>query len=151
MAQQLAPALAELHRLLTDCRTQLQVNFQFALIGGLAVSTWGAIRATQDIDFIADCEPSPIRDLTLREKLRRSLEERNCTIEWRVGGHDDPIALLLRLELPASFKSIGVDILWANQPWQREAVQRAISITVSVPVVHAERERKRFRIKRLAG
>jgi hypothetical protein len=67
MAQQLAPALAELHRLLTDCRTQLQVNFQFALIGGLAVSTWGAIRATQDIDFIAHCEPGPIRDLTLRE------------------------------------------------------------------------------------
>jgi hypothetical protein len=69
------------------------------------------------------------------------LEERNCAIEWRVGGHDDPIALLLRLELPASFKSIGVDILWANKLWQREAVQRAISIDVegtAISVLHPE-------------
>ena len=43
MEQRLGPALVELNELLE------KASIQFALIGGLAVSAWGIIRATQDI------------------------------------------------------------------------------------------------------
>lgn len=141
MDQRLAPALSELHRLLTHSGTQLQVTLRFALLGGLAVSTWGVIRATQDIDFIADCDPSPIRNIPLREKLKKSLEEQNTSVEWRVGDYDDPIPLLLRVELSPKFQSVGADILWAHKRWQREALQRAIDVDVDgskIPVLHPE-------------
>jgi hypothetical protein len=54
MEQRFVPALQKLHRLLGAASTNLQTPIRFALIGGLAVSTWGGIRATRDIDFLAD-------------------------------------------------------------------------------------------------
>lgn len=33
------------------------------LIGGLAVSAWGHVRATEDIDFVTSLEPGALRDL----------------------------------------------------------------------------------------
>jgi hypothetical protein len=141
MAQQLAPALVEFQRLFTDCRTKLQLNLQFALIGGLAVSTWGVVRATQDIDFIADCDPSPISNAVTREALTKILQASNCRVEWRVGDYDDPIPLLLHLEMSPKFSNVGVDVLWAHKNWQREAVHRAISVDVegtAISVLHPE-------------
>lgn len=141
MDQRLTPALREIHRLLCEIGTQLQLTLRFALLGGLAVSTWGVIRATEDIDIIADCEPSPIRSLALRAKIKERLENLGSSIEWRVGGYDDPIPLLLRVELSPKFRSVRADILWVHKLWQREAVQRAIGIDVEgieILVLHPE-------------
>lgn len=114
---------------------------RFALLGGLAVSTWGVIRATEDIDIIADCEPSPIRSLAVRAKIKDRLEDLGSSVAWRVGGYDDPIPLLLRIELSTAFRGVRADILWVHKLWQREAVQRAIGVDVEgtkVPVLHPE-------------
>jgi len=141
MDQRLAPALSELHRLLTHCAHQLQLDLRFALLGGLAVSTWGVIRATQDIDFIADCDPSPIRDVPLRSKLNSCLEGQGSSLEWRVGAGDDPIPLLLRVKLSAKFHGVTADVLWAHKKWQREALQRPIDVDIDgeqIPVLHPE-------------
>lgn len=141
MDQRLAPALRELQRLLVRAGEQLKIPLRFALLGGLAVSTWGVIRATQDVDFIADCDPSPLSDLPLRDEIKKNLERQNSSAEWRVGDYDDPIPLLLRIELSAKFYGIGADILWAHKLWQRKAVQRAINVDVDgteVPVLHPE-------------
>jgi predicted nucleotidyltransferase len=141
MDQRLAPALRELRRLLLETGNQLQITLRFALLGGLAVSTWGVIRATQDIDIMADCDPSPIRDLALRAKMKQCLDENGCSIEWRVGDYDDPIPLLLRVKLSPAFRSVGVDILWAHKQWQREALLRAIAVDAEgteIPVLHPE-------------
>ena len=127
--------------MLCDTGTQLQLTLRFALLGGLAVSTWGVIRATEDIDIIADCEPSPIRSLALRAKIKERLKDLDSSVEWRVGGYDDPIPLLLRVELSPKFRSVHTDILWVHKLWQREAVQRAIGIDVEgieIPVLHPE-------------
>lgn len=141
MDQRLTPALRELHRLLEETGSQLQLTLRFALLGGLAVSTWGVIRATQDIDIIADCEPSPIGHPGLRAKIKESLEARNCSVEWRAGDYEDPIPLLLRVELSATFRSVSGDIVWAHKHWQREAVKRAINVEIEgtdIPVLHPE-------------
>lgn len=141
MDQRLTPALREIHRLLSETGTQLQLAMRFALLGGLAVSTWGVIRATEDIDIIADCEPSPIRSLALRAKIKGRLEDFGSSVEWRVGGYDDPIPLLLRVELSTAFRGVRADILWVHKLWQREAVQRAIGVDVEgtkIPVLHPE-------------
>ena len=141
MDQRLTPALRELNRLLTNTGTRTQLTLRFALLGGLAVSTWGVIRATNDIDMIADCEPSPIRNLALRAKIKKSLEDLNCSVEWSVGDFDDPIPLLLKIELPAALGRVGADILWAHKRWQREALVRAVGVEVegdNIPVLHPE-------------
>ena len=141
MDQRLTPALRELRRLLCETGTQLQLTLRFAVLGGLAVSTWGVIRATEDIDIIADSEPNPIRSPALRAKIKERLEDLGGSVEWRVGGYDDPIPLLLRVELSPAFRRVRADILWAHKPWQREAVQRAIGVDVegtTIPVLHPE-------------
>jgi hypothetical protein len=43
------------------------------------------VRATQDIDLLADSDPSPISDRHLRDALAKFLARRNCAIEWRTG------------------------------------------------------------------
>ena len=141
MDLRLAPALRELNRLLAAAAVDLNAQLRFALLGGLAVSTWGVVRATQDIDFLADSDPSPIRDLTLRDKLANFIERQNCRADWRVGDFDDPIPLLLKIELPAALGSVGADILWAHKRWQREALKRAVGVEVegdNIPVLHPE-------------
>ncbi|MSP41354.1 MAG: hypothetical protein EXR70_22945 [Deltaproteobacteria bacterium] len=141
MDARLAPALRELNRLLATAAADLNAQFRFALLGGLAVSTWGVMRTTQDIDFLADSDPSPIRDLKLRDKMTKFVERQNCRADWRVGDYDDPIPLLLKIELPAAMGSLGADILWAHKRWQQEALQRAIDIDIDgskIPVLHPE-------------
>jgi hypothetical protein len=100
MEQRFAPALEKLQKLFEDATIFLQVPIRFALIGGLAVSAWGVVRATQDIDLLADSDPRPLRNPTLQRRLGAFLEQQGCIAEWRAGGSDDPIPLLLRLGLP---------------------------------------------------
>ena len=82
---------------------------------------------------MADSDPSPLHDVELRVRLRRYLENEGAVAEWRVGDHEDPIPLLLRLGLPRA-RGISVDMLWAHKRWQRQALAR------SVPVKLAEME-----------
>lgn len=134
-------ALRILHKLLLDASDRLQVPIRFALIGGLAMSAWGAIRATEDIDLLADCSPSPLRNLAFRDGLKRFLESHGCKCDWRAGETDDPIPLLLRVTLPRSAHNLTVDTLWAHKRWQREALERIIPLKVSrvkVLVLHPE-------------
>ncbi|MBI3303405.1 MAG: hypothetical protein HYZ72_15180 [Deltaproteobacteria bacterium] len=140
MAQRFASALRTLGKLFQDASADLAIQIRFALIGGLAVSAWGRVRATQDIDVLADSDPSPIQDRALRVRLTAFWEARGCAVEWRAGTVDDPIALLLRLGLPRRVR-MTADILWAQKQWQREALKRACSVRVSratVFVLHPE-------------
>jgi len=111
------------------------------LIGGLAVSAWGAVRATQDIDLLADCTPSPIVDRNVRQVLADFFESRGWTAEWHSGGMDDPVPLLLRLGMPPGEQNLVADIIWAHKRWQQEALERAIKLDVSgmeVILIHPE-------------
>lgn len=141
MEQRFAPALRKLQKLLQDASLALQIRIRFALIGGLAVAAWGVVRATQDIDLLADSNPSPLKNTDLQRRLERFLERRSCRAEWRVGGIDDPIPLLLRVEMPRPGRGIKADILWAHKRWQRETLARTIRLSVlrmEVVILHPE-------------
>lgn len=140
MEPRFAPALCTLSKLFQGAATNLAIQIRFALIGGLAVSAWGIVRATQDIDILADSDPSPIQNRPLRTRLKQFWEAQGSTVEWRAGTADDPIALLLRLGLPRPVK-LTADILWAQKPWQQEALKRTCSVKVAlttVPLLHPE-------------
>jgi len=141
MDPRLAPALREMHRLLVEAEVQIHTSIRFALLDGLAVSTWGVIRSTQGIDFLANSDPTPLHDLGLRDKLKQFIVQQNSHADWRVGDHDDPIPLLLKIELPPTFGNVGADIIWAHKRWQREALERAVGVEVegdNIPVLHPE-------------
>ncbi len=141
MEQAFARVVSRLQTLLEAASAELQLHIHMALIGGLAVSTWGAVRATQDIDLLADSDPNPIGDRTVRAGLQRFFEANRCTVEWRTGDSDDPIPLLLRLNLGGALNQPGADILWVHRRWQREALQRRLEVKsgkLRVPVLHPE-------------
>lgn len=141
MEQHFAPALSKLHQLLERASFELKTPIRFALIGGLAVSTWGAIRSTRDIDLLADSDPSPITDPRLRDVLKRFFEKRRCTVEWRVGDFEDPIPLILRVSLATKSTEAAADILWAHTRWHQAALERRVEVKsgrLRVFVLHPE-------------
>jgi hypothetical protein len=98
------------------------------------------VRATQDIEVLADSTPSPVQKLAIRKNLATFWETQGCVVEWRSGAADDPIPLLLRLTLPPP-SVLTVDVLWAWLPWQREALKRVSVVRVTrttIPVLHPE-------------
>ncbi len=100
-------------------------------MGGLAVATWGAPRATEDIDLLADVSPSPELDASLRAG--------GFQAEWRRGGPDDPIPLLLRLRSPSGPE---IDVVCATRAWEREMLARSIRVRIAggleIPVIALE-------------
>lgn len=139
--QRFASGLQKLQRLLRESSSDLDTPVLFALIGGLAVSAWGAVRATQDIDLLADCTPSPIVDRSVRRTLGDFFASRGWQAEWHSGGMDDPVPLLLRLGLPGNEQGLVADIIWAHKRWQTEALERVIELDVSgmeVIIIHPE-------------
>ncbi len=128
MEQPFARAVTRLQKLVEAASVELQIRIRIALIGGLAVSAWGPIRATQDIDLLADSDPSPIGSRSVRDNLQKFFEAKDCAVEWRIGNSDDPIPLLLRLHLGGAPSQPGADILWAHQRWQQEALQRRLEV-----------------------
>ena len=71
MEQRLGPALVELNELLEKASKELHASIQFALIGGLAVAAWGVIRATQDIDVLANSDPTPLVNTRAPRRVER--------------------------------------------------------------------------------
>ena len=141
MEQPFARVVTRLQKLLEAASVELQVRIRIALIGGLAVSAWGAIRATQDVDLLADSDPSPIGSRGVRDKLQKFFEAKDCTVEWRVGDSDDPIPLLLRLHLGGALSQPGADVLWAHKRWHQEALRRRLEVksgNLRVFVLHPE-------------
>jgi hypothetical protein len=102
-----------------------------ALMGGLAVAAWGAPRATEDIDLLADVCPSPELDAALRA--------RGFEPEWRRGAPDDPIPLLLRLR---GSSGPEIDTVCATRLWEREIIGRSVRLRLpqgpEIPVVAVE-------------
>lgn len=102
-----------------------------ALMGGLAVAAWGAPRATEDIDLLADASPSP--------ELNAALRAAGFEAEWRRGDPDDPIPLLLRLR---SASGPEIDVVCATRLWEREMLNRSIRVRIpgglETPVIALE-------------
>jgi hypothetical protein len=99
----------------------------FALIGGLAVSTWSRPRATRDIDLLLVMEPAEL------PRFVAALEKAGIHAQVRKGGLDDPIPYLVR--------AAELDIIVAMHKLEVEAVAHSIAVDLDgmkVPVVAPE-------------
>ena len=103
-----------------------------ALIGGLAVATWGSPRSTEDIDLLAELAQSP--------ELEDAMRAEGWRVSWHRGGREDPIPLLLRLE--SVHVGPKIDVICATRHWERAILDRAVQVTLPggrrVPVVTPE-------------
>jgi len=101
------------------CLRELEIPA--ALMGGLAVSAWHYIRATEDVDLIVGA-PDP-------DGLLRSLQERGYRPK-RVPAlvtFDNERVLQLVYERPGSFLDLPVD-LFADSEYHRQALARSVPL-----------------------
>lgn len=97
-----------------------RMGIRSALIGGLAVATWGSPRATEDIDLLAELAPSA--------EVEAAAQAEGWRISWRRGGTDDPIPLLLCLEWLKGGPE--VEVICATRAWERAMVHRAVPVVL---------------------
>lgn len=100
-----------------------------ALIGASALAIYGVNRSTIDVDlFTVDraCLDSRIWDVLAAEGV---------SVEVRKGDPDDPLAGVVRFEVPPE---LPLDVVVGKHQWQRKAIGRAetaIFAGVEVPVL----------------
>lgn len=100
------------------CLRELEIPA--ALMGGLAVSAWHYIRATEDVDLIVGA-PDP-------DGLLRSLQERGYRPK-RVPAlvtFDRERVLQLVYERPGSFLDLPVDLFIADSAYHHQALERRV-------------------------
>ncbi len=108
-----------------------EADIAHALIGAGALAVFGVNRATNDHDLLvvdASC---------LRLDLWTDLTRRGISVEIRKGDVTDPLAGVIRCELPGE---IPVDVVVGKFKWQREVLGRAAPRTTqeaNIPVVTA--------------
>jgi predicted nucleotidyltransferase len=127
-------ALKKIIATFKDFSKDKKVKIQFCLIGGLAVSAWGRIRATEDIDFLISL---PVQE----EQLKRAFEEKGCICELKRAEIDDPIPILLEVKVPVDKDEITTQIIIATRAWEHEFAKSTIILDIEgleLPVLRGE-------------
>jgi hypothetical protein len=93
-----------------------------ALMGGLAMSVWKHVRSTRDVDFLLGVEISQVN--AFLEKMR---------VAGFRSKNEPPVVSLGKLKIlqllyepPDSFMDMQVDLLLADSPYLRQALDRRI-------------------------
>ncbi len=97
----------------------------YMLIDGMANLVWGEARTTQDIDITVQVDPSRFSDTVTRlTQIFRALPE-------------NPLGFVKRTRvLPvATANGIRTDLIFAELPYQEEAIRRARPVTLGDTVV----------------
>ncbi len=118
--------LKQTTELLSELQTQGLIS-GFALIGGLAVSTWSTPRATMDIDLLLLVQPED------QNRLVTALCAAGVTAELVKGGFDDPVPYLIRAN--------RLDIIIVTKKLEADAVKTSIEIDLAgcrIPVTSPE-------------
>ena len=123
----LRQALIETLSRLDRAREQRLVQ-SYVLVGGFAVSAWGVVRATRDIDLavvIGTANPH-----LLASRLEAS---------YQAGDPDDPLRGVFRMEIPAGEQVIPVQLIVLHQKWAEAVFRDAETLSIldcQVPVVN---------------
>ncbi|MDF0651281.1 MAG: hypothetical protein CV081_09160 [Nitrospira sp. LK265] len=111
-----------------DQALKARLLHSYALIGGFAMSTWGVVRATQDIDLavaLGTSEPQ-----TLAAHLAATYEPR---------GQDDPLRGVFRLSLKCEGQEVPVQLIILPSQLTAIALNKVETLDVlgcSVPVAN---------------
>lgn len=90
---------------------------QYSLVGGLAVSAWGFVRATEDIDLLVNGDS---------DLLKEAFEAEGLEVELRRGDFFDPIQILLKVK----GDGIYADLIIATHKWEIEMIKESHLIEV---------------------
>jgi predicted nucleotidyltransferase len=97
-------------------------DVEYAVVGALAASVYGTIRATTDADAVVSASRSKLAGID------RTLRKAGLTAELRRGDSDDPIPALLAISDPFGNR---VDLLGGLRGLDPEAFARAIAVPFS--------------------
>ena len=100
------------------------LGLPMALMGGLALSVWKHVRATQDVDLLVGLGETPVDEVLARAT--------DCGFRPK---HNPPTLLLgsfqvlqLEIEPEDSFIAVQVDLLLVDLAYHREALDRRVRI-----------------------
>jgi hypothetical protein len=105
-----------------------QQGISYALVGAAALAARGVARSTLDIDLLTTDTRA------LNDGLWTDLRAAGASIDVRRGDADDPLAGVVRVDLPADRP---VDLIVGRHAWQARAVERAERMSDGLPVVDA--------------
>ncbi len=91
----------------------------YAVIGALAASVHGVVRASLDADAVVSLSPREAGD------LEEAIKSAGFTTAFRVGDPDDPIPALLAVSDPFENRA---DLLFGLRGLEREAFSRVIEV-----------------------
>jgi hypothetical protein len=131
---------SELAQAMLVTRTALdELGIPTALMGGLAVTAWDRIRATEDVDFLIAA------DGTDPDTLLRSLQDRGYVPKKlpAVTDFDGERVMQLRYQPPGKFYDFQVDLFLAESEYHRTALARRVPFRLPdgetvVPIVTCE-------------
>lgn len=112
-----------------------RLEIPFALAGGYAVAAWGAVRATRDIDFLAEVAPDKIPGL-LKEFTKVGFKG-----NYKPGCEDDPVRGVIGLEKTEVEDAEPVEIILGIKKMPAGIFARAQQIRffgLEVPVTSPE-------------
>lgn len=113
-----------------------KLDFQYTLIGGIAVGIWGHVRATKDIDIIADIHHDSFKIFISH------LKKIGYRCELRQGSMTDDIPYLIKVSIPREKGGeIQADLLIATRKWEDEIIKSSRVIDFGnrkIPVVTPE-------------
>lgn len=113
------------------------IVISYALIGGMAVSAWGIIRATKDIDFLVSLTKRKSALLEFEDILKKN----KIKFSERRGDFKDPIGLLLDLQIPLAKEQVSVQLIIATKVWEEEFSKATVKVKtgkIDIPLIKAE-------------
>ncbi len=110
-------------------------DISYVLIGGYAVAVWGAVRATRDVDFLADISRRTV------PAIIEAFKESGYSVEYRPGDIGDPVWGVIRLRHELSENDETIEILSGIKKMPGDIYKRAETITLAglnIPVASPE-------------
>ncbi len=119
-------------------------EFNYALIGGLAVGAWGFPRATRDIDLLVASGKPP-------EVLRSYFGQRGYGAELtRHSG--DPLPLMIKLQPPGKpGRTVEIDVIVSTKGWETGMVEAARTLMLGPTRIRVARPEDIICLKLRAG
>jgi len=129
-------------------RRLVAAEVRFVLVGGLAVSAWGVVRGTRDVDIVPDPDPKNLEQLA---QLAIELGGRVQMAEAMIGSPDSINALLLNGERAMIETELGsLDVVHGLDgvaPYEelraRAVIAQILGVEVSICSLEDLREMKR--------
>lgn len=110
-------------------------NISYVLIGGYAAAVWGSVRATKDVDFLADVPYLMI------DKVVEALEKQGFSVEYRSGDIGDPVRGVIELEFQIEEDKESVELIQGIKNMPGDIFSRSEKIGmlgIEIPVASPE-------------